>query len=127
MIPILPASQFKQLALPSSDFSPTPQSLQEDDPGDFENVLAAQSTHSVLPAAVLNLPGTQGKHAADATSGWYLPAGQSRPLYVLYRVSKRKIMKKVRKVKKFIVFYSCNFFCLHFVNSVFVIMSFTLI
>ena len=83
-VPASPASHFKHLALPSSDFSPTPQSLQKDDPGDFENVLAAQSTHSVLPAASLNLPGTQGKHAADATSGWYLPAGQSKPLYVLF-------------------------------------------
>ena len=116
-----------QRTLPSFAVLSVGQGAQEDDPGDFENVFATQSTHSVLPASDLNFPGTQGRHAADAVSGWYLPAGQSRPLYVFYRVSKRKIMKKVRKVKKFIVFYSCNFFCLHFVNSVFVIMSFTLI
>ena len=97
-IPASPASQFKQLALPSSDFSPTPQSLQEDDPGNFENVLAAQSTHSVLPTAVLNLPGMQGKHAADATSGWYSPAGQSKPIILLLFKLKKTETEKVKNV-----------------------------
>ena len=86
----LPFAQTSQRTLPAFAVLPEKQSSQEDDPGNFENVFATQSTHSVLPASVLNFPGTQGRHAADAVSGWYLPAGQSRPLYVLYRVSKRK-------------------------------------
>ena len=97
-VPALPASQFKQLALPSSDFSPTPQFSQEDDPGDVENVLAAQSTHSVKPAADLNLPGMQGKHAADALFGWYLPDGQSKPSILLLFKLKETEMEKVKNV-----------------------------
>ena len=97
-VPASPASQLKQLALPASDFSPTPQSLQEDDPGNFENVLAAQSTHSVLPTAVLNLPGMQGKHAADALFGWYLPDGQSKPSILLLFKLKETEMEKVKNL-----------------------------
>ena len=95
----LPFAQTSQRTLPAFAVLCVGQVAQEVEPANFENVSATQSTHSVLPAVGLNLPGTHGKHAADATSGWYLPAGQSRPLYVLYRVSKRRIMKKVRKVK----------------------------
>ena len=65
----LPFAQTSQRTLPAFAVLPEKQSSQEEEPANFENVLAAQSTHSVLPASDLNLPGTQGKHAADAVSG----------------------------------------------------------
>jgi len=65
----LPFSQTVQRTLPSFAVLSVGQGAQEDDPGDFENVFATQSTHSVLPASVLNFPGTQGKHAVDVVSG----------------------------------------------------------
>lgn len=52
-------------------------------PEEFENVFALQLTHSDLPASALNLPGTQGRHDADASSGWYFPDGQSKPIILL--------------------------------------------
>ena len=100
-------------------------------------------THSDLPASALNLPGTQGRHDADASSGWYFPDGQSKPIILLlFKLKETEIEKKkmygdvflfVKKkerdgemLKNVITeMDQVNFIHLHSVNSVSVITPFT--
>ena len=69
--------------------------------------------HPVVLAFGLNLPGTQGKHAADASSGWYLPDGQFKPLHVLFCERKER-REEIGNVKNYYVYIQDNLYSLTF-------------